>query len=111
MMDPGPPLEAPPGSVLFHVAEPDEWDTRAATYAPRSLGREGFVHLSAGHQVLATTGRHYEGRVGLVLLEVDAAALDADKLRWETAPHGEDYPHFYGPLPVAAVTAVHPWPS
>lgn len=106
----GPDLEAPPESALFHIAEPDEWDPDAVAYTPGSLDREGFIHLSAGRQVVATTERHYGGRAGLMLLEVETTALATDLLRWETAPHGEDYPHLYGPLPVSAVTAVHEWP-
>ena len=106
-----PPLDAAPESVLFHIAEPDEWADAQDDYVTGSLAGEGFIHLSAGHQVVATTQRHYAECSGLLLLEISTPALDAELLRWESAPHGEDYPHLYGALPVAAVSAVHPWPA
>jgi uncharacterized protein (DUF952 family) len=99
------------GRELFHIAEPDDWDRAGSHYRPPSLDADGFIHLSAGDQVRATTRRHYAGRTGLVLLTIDADRLADVEIRWEAAPHGESFPHLYGALPVAAVTAVTPWPD
>lgn len=96
---------------LFHIAEADAWARADVLYRPPSLQDEGFIHLSRADQLEATSRRHYAGRTGLRLLTVDVSGLDGGELRWEPAPHGEEFPHLYGPLPVAAVTAVRPWPE
>lgn len=103
-------LAAAPDVTLFHIAETADVVPGDRAYRAPSLDTEGFIHLSAGHQVMATTERHYKGRSGLLLLTIDVQALDRDALRWETAPHGEDFPHLYGAIPAAAVTTTHPWP-
>ena len=68
-----------------------------------------FIHLSAPHQVHLPANRLFAGRTDLVLLHIDPALLD-DPVRWEPgvpgAPQAMLFPHLYGTLPVAAVTAV-----
>jgi uncharacterized protein (DUF952 family) len=68
--------------------------------------RDGFIHLSTMDQALQTAERHFAGRADLVLLLVDGDALGA-ALRWEPSRGGQLFPHLYGPLPLAAVTAAH----
>ena len=68
---------------------------------------DGFIHLSAGHQVAGTLAKYFAGQRDLVLLAVDPERL-GDRLRWETSRGGELFPHLYGPLPLAHVTAVEP---
>jgi uncharacterized protein (DUF952 family)/GNAT superfamily N-acetyltransferase len=100
--------------VLLHLIEPAAW--RAALTAgavrPPSLDAVGFVHLSTPEQVHLPAGRLYPGRRDLVLLVVDPARL-TDPVRLEAGvpadPGGMLFPHLYGPLPVAAVTAVVPY--
>jgi uncharacterized protein (DUF952 family) len=89
---------------LFHITTPAEWATaqRAGTHAPPSLASEGFVHLSAGRQLVRTANKHFPGRSGLLVLELDPAALD---VVWEDLGAGEPFPHVYGPLPASAVIA------
>ena len=65
--------------------------------------RDGFVHLSAAHQVVATAGRHFGDDPHLVLIALDPARL----ARWEASHAGEPFPHVYGDVPLAAVVAVH----
>lgn len=92
----------------MHLTTRDEWDAaqQADVYEPPSLAKEGFIHLSAPNQVLATAERHYPGVRGLVMLTIAAERLRAP-LRYETVPeHGEMFPHLYGPLNLDAVTAV-----
>lgn len=75
---------------------------------PESAGSEGeaFVHLSTIEQVHLPANRLYHGRADMVLLHIDASALDAP-VKWEpgvpTDPQSMLFPHLYGPLPVAAV--------
>jgi len=100
-----------PTGALFHIAEPGDWDPAVPHYRAPSLGTEGFIHLSAADQVRPTTARHYAGRTDLLLLVIDPEQVDGTEIRWEPAPHGESFPHLYGPLPVTAVTEVRPWPG
>jgi uncharacterized protein (DUF952 family) len=92
----------------MHIATPDEWDEaqRRGTVAPTSLAAEGFVHCSTRRQVPGTLARHFAGAGPLVLLQLDPGAVEAS-LRWEGQP-GEEFPHVYAAIPVAAVVAVTP---
>jgi uncharacterized protein (DUF952 family) len=71
--------------------------------------RDGFIHLSAAHQLESTLATHFAGQAGLVLLAVDAGRLGAD-LKWEASRGGVLFPHLYAPLDLAAVLWVEPLP-
>ncbi|MEM7156690.1 MAG: DUF952 domain-containing protein [Myxococcota bacterium] len=72
--------------------------------------RDGFVHLSAAHQLQGTAAKHFRGRDGLVLLEVDPQRLPPDSLRWEVSRGGDRFPHVYADLPHTAVIRAEPAP-
>jgi uncharacterized protein (DUF952 family) len=91
-------------TTIYHMCRRDEWLAAQATgfYAGSSQdAADGFIHFSTAAQVQASAARHRAGQDGLVLLEVDAAAL-GPALKWEPARGGQLFPHLYGPLPVAA---------
>jgi uncharacterized protein (DUF952 family) len=67
--------------------------------------RDGFIHLSAGHQVAGTLAKHFPGQEDLLLLTLDADRL-GPALKWEPSRDGEDFPHLYGPLDLAAIVKV-----
>ncbi|ODS00429.1 hypothetical protein AUC69_00735 [Methyloceanibacter superfactus] len=67
--------------------------------------RDGFIHLSAGHQVAETLAKHYGGQEDLLLLTVDAERLGPG-LKWEESRGGDLFPHLYGPLPLDAIVSV-----
>ncbi|WP_228981924.1 DUF952 domain-containing protein [Streptomyces sp. DH12] len=93
--------------MLFHVVPLAEWATGPdRPYRPASLAREGFVHCSADAAgALAVAGAHYRDVPGTLLaLVVDEGRLTAE-VRWERSGAGV-FPHVYGPLERAAVTAV-----
>lgn len=102
---------SPPG-VLLHIASIDEWEAarRVGELRPPSLEAEGFVHLSTAAQVLGPAGRYYAGRSDMLLLELDPKKLGAPLVYEDTNGRGEEYPHLYGPLPVAAVRRAVPFP-
>lgn len=83
-------------------------------YRAASLDTEGFIHCSDFGTVHLPANRLYAGRTDLVLLVVDPEKLDV-QLRWEPGappvPNGAWFPHIYGPIPPAAVVAVHDFPS
>ena len=69
--------------------------------------RDGFIHLSAGHQVAETLAKHYATQEDLLLLAVDADRLGTG-LKWEESRGGDLFPHYYGPLPLGAVLWAEP---
>jgi glutathione S-transferase len=99
---------------IFHVATLADWERARATgrYATSTLGRtlaeEGFIHASRADQWRGVLERFYAGVTEpLVLLEIDTALLDAPVVEEPAAPGAaEAFPHVYGAVPVAAVTAV-----
>ncbi len=97
--------------VIFHMALLQDWQTglEMGEYSCQSLPMEGFIHFSRAEQVIATANRHYHGVSGLVLLRVNVKKLTA-RLKYETAPNGEIYPHLYGPLNLDAVEKVVDFP-
>jgi uncharacterized protein (DUF952 family) len=95
---------------IFHIVSVDAWNMAVAegSYRPESLRTEGFIHFSYAGQVAATANRYYRELNRLQVLEADPTLLAAD-LRNEPSPvSGELFPHFYGPLPVDSVVAMHP---
>jgi uncharacterized protein (DUF952 family) len=94
--------------LIYHIARADDWARAevASHYAGSALCRaEGFIHFSSPHQVAGTLGRFFAGADGLVLLAADAAAL-GEGLKWERAPDGAIYPHYYGVLAVGRLRMV-----
>jgi len=81
---------------------------RAGTFsgAPVDIA-DGYIHLSTAAQLTETVQKHFAGQVGLVVAAVDLAALGA-ALKWETSRGGALFPHYYGRLSMAHVTAHAP---
>lgn len=98
-------------STLVHMCTADEWESCRASGSrvPDTFAADGFVHLSTRDQVHLPANRLFAGRDDLVLLHLDPSRLGAE-IRWEpgvpTDPESMRFPHLYGPLPAAAVTAV-----
>lgn len=88
--------------TLFHITTRAAWEAATGEYRAPSLAEVGFIHLSTAEQWPATLARFFAGQRDLVLLEIDPSGLP---IRFERAD-GDDFPHLYGPLPVAAVRAV-----
>ena len=93
---------------LFHIVSEEDWQQccQQDSYAPDSLDKEGFIHLSLSSQVAATYRRFYAGRSSLLLVEIRAERLEVE-LRYEEADY-QMFPHLYGPLNLSALEAVHP---
>ena len=99
-------------STLYHIV-PDELFTaarEAGWYRPAAFAEEGFVHCSYAHQVESVAAARFRGQRNLVLLAIDATALSVPVID-ENLEGGEQlFPHVYGVIPVAAITAVHAFP-
>lgn len=95
--------------TIHHLALAADWHTArtAGEYRISTLGRtleqEGFIHCSRDlTQLREVHTRYYRDLTApLLILDIDPTGLD---VRTENG-----YPHLYGPLPVTAVTAVHPY--
>jgi|TARA_R110002072_G_scaffold19040_21_gene70606 uncharacterized protein (DUF952 family) len=98
--------------TIYHVCAADDWRTALAgnsySGSPDDL-RDGFMHFSTARQLLVSVGKHRAGQTGLLIVEVESAALGAD-LRWEVSRGGARFPHLYGPLPLTAVRRTAPLP-
>ena len=75
--------------------------------APVDLA-DGYIHLSAADQLQGTLDKHFAGQDGLVIAEVDLAAL-GDTVKWEVSRGGALFPHIYGRLPMAAIIGEAPF--
>ena len=71
--------------------------------------KDGYIHFSAGDQVMETARLHFAGRENLILLAVEANAL-GKALKWEPSRGGKLFPHLYGPLAMTQVLWAKPLP-
>ena len=98
--------------VLYKIMSRQDWETVQANglYEGSEVDRrDGFIHLSAAHQVRATAQKHFSGRAGLLLVSVAEEALSPN-LKWEVSRGGDLFPHIYGAVPLSAVSEVIPLP-
>jgi uncharacterized protein (DUF952 family) len=72
--------------------------------APIDLA-DGYIHLSAADQLQGTLDKHFAGQTGLVIAEIDLTAL-GETVKWELSRGDAQFPHIYGPLPMAAIIGV-----
>ncbi len=104
---------------IVHAAFASEWAAAQAAGAytgstrGRTLAEEGFIHASTPAQLGPVLATFYTDVPAgdLVLLVLDSDRLEAagSPVRWEPPPGTtEEFPHIYGPIPVAAVVATLP---
>ena len=90
---------------IYKVCERDFWED--AKQVGKFIGAEidlqdGYIHFSTASQLRDTLTRHFAGRNDLVLLKIDISQLG---IIWESARHGDLFPHLYGHLPLNSVVA------
>ncbi len=71
--------------------------------------QDGFIHFSTAAQAQETARRYFAGQADLVVLEVEGDDL-GETLTWEPSRGGDLFPHLYGALLAAQVSAVHAAP-
>lgn len=95
---------------IHHLASIEDWERRTSErYEPAGLASEGFVHLCTREQLAGVVERYYQGRDDLMLLTVDARTLGADLVWEDLTGSGEQFPHVYGSLELAAVVSSVPF--
>jgi len=101
---------------LIHLMSSADWEAarHESELRPSSLADVGFIHLSTPQQVHLPANRFYSGEYDLLALHIEPTRLDAE-IRWEPGvaddPKSMLFPHLYGPLPLAAVVDVTPYPQ
>ena len=101
--------------MLLHLTTLDPWRRALAAehFGADQVHSSGFLHLSTPAQVTIPANALFRDVGDLWLLVIDPSRLRAP-LRWEPGGAPDDppdmvFPHLYGPLEVAAVTAVVPY--
>lgn len=89
--------------TVFKIATVEEWSksTMNGTFegSPDDR-RDGFIHLSAKHQLQGTLEKHFKGKGDLVLIAFEVAKL-GPALKWEQSRGGELFPHLYASITVS----------
>ena len=89
---------------LYKICSKDEWSEakKLTVFLGSKIDkRDGYIHLSSGNQVHETAKIHFNGKEGLVLLEIKTDKL---QITWEKSRNDNLFPHLYGVLPTAEVT-------
>jgi uncharacterized protein (DUF952 family) len=92
-----------PMQYVFKILRADEWAIaiRGGEFKGSAIDhKDGFIHLSAAHQVRETAARHFAGQTDLVLVAFPEKGLSG--LKWEPSRGGDLFPHVYGSIAVTA---------
>ncbi len=91
--------------MIYRIADSIDWRraVESGVFASADLAAEGFIHISALHQILRTANKYYRGKTGLVLLEIDESLLDVPVIREDLTGSGAIFPHSYVPIPLRAI--------
>ena len=92
--------------MIYRITDAKDWAAAQASgyFASADLTTEGFIHCCTAQQIAAVANRYYQGREGLLLLEIDETRLHAP-LKWEDLTNARQvFPHVYGRIPLEAVT-------
>ncbi|WP_106745748.1 DUF952 domain-containing protein [Yoonia maritima] len=107
--------------LIYKIFRAHEWADLQANGetqgAPIDVA-DGYVHFSTAETVAATAAKYFADVEGLVLLALEADALDP--LKWEPAREGVLFPHLYrnmrmsdvlwdAPLPL--IDGIHQFPE
>lgn len=97
----------PPAHKTWHMTPTTAWraQQQAHHYVPEAWPEDGFIHCTdEPDELLAVGNRYYCGdERSWLALQIDCEKIDAPVVYEDEAGQ---FPHIYGPLPVAAVDAV-----
>jgi uncharacterized protein (DUF952 family) len=103
--------------AIFHVTTRAVWEAAEVVGNYRmstkgvTLDEAGFIHASSAEQLRRVAAFLYRDvDEPLVVLELDDDGIRRSGIRipWEDGGTGELFPHVYGAIGTAFVTAVHP---
>lgn len=92
------------------LREPEfrDFDTAGRTAGSAVDLSDGYIHLSTADQLAGTLAKHFTREEGLVLLALEADALEP--LKWEPSRGGALFPHLYREMTRADVLWSRPLP-
>lgn len=97
-------------SLIYKITTTAEWAAAQASgiLAPSpDDARDGFIHLSARHQVAGTAAKYFAQKPDLCLAAFEPSTLGS-ALRWEVSRGGDLFPHYYGQLAATAAVWCRP---
>ncbi len=97
---------------LLHIITEGNWANarRLGVLSDPSLESEGFIHCSYADQVLLPANALFAGQTDLLLLAIDPSQLSSPLLVEDSYGSGNEFPHVYGPIELAAVITTFPFP-
>jgi uncharacterized protein (DUF952 family) len=90
-------------AIVYKVLPERDWTAacqNGAFAGSQDDMRDGFIHLSAAHQLAGTLAKYFRNQQDLLLVAFRSADLGPE-LKCEPSRGGELFPHLYGPLPTA----------
>ena len=66
---------------------------------------DGYIHMSCMSELKETLDKWYADQGEVVLLQIEAAVIDAE-LKYEVSRGGAEFPHLFADLPLSAVGTV-----
>jgi uncharacterized protein (DUF952 family) len=90
---------------LFRRGEWDEAKKAGVFLGSLDDRRDGYIHLSAAHQVRTTFSKYFAGEDKPILAAIAAGEV-GESLKWEASRGGDKFPHLYGALNLRHVRAV-----
>lgn len=97
--------------LIYKIFRADEWAHLKANGetlgAPIDLA-DGYIHISGAETVVETVRLHFKGESDLMLVALEAEALDT--LKWEESRAGALFPHLFRPLRMTDVVWAKPLP-
>ena len=82
-------------TMIYKICPAQIWQQVEATGFFDGAGidlADGYIHFSSADQVAETAHLHFAGQDDLVLVEVDAVAIN---IVWEESRGGQLFPHLY----------------
>jgi uncharacterized protein (DUF952 family) len=91
--------------VIYHLLTSAEWEAASHNlfYSPAAFAADGFIHCCNAEQLVYVGDRHFHGRLGLVILCIDASRVTAPIKYEDLNGEGMLFPHIYGRLNTDAV--------
>uniref|UniRef100_A0A383VBQ5 DUF952 domain-containing protein n=1 Tax=Tetradesmus obliquus TaxID=3088 RepID=A0A383VBQ5_TETOB len=107
--------------TLYHLVQQEVWQqckAAAQPYFPPTYGADGFIHLTKEPQLLLGVANHFYTTVPgtFLVLAIDSTKLSSKVVFEAAAPVGDQpplekqqqFPHLYGTIDFAAVSAELP---
>lgn len=99
-------------ALLIHLPRRSVWDAAASggAFRPPSLAEEGLIHLCRPQEAVMVANLLFANVEDLLAVAIDSRRLRAELRLDAERPGGFAWPRLHGPLDLAAVVRVLPYP-